>query len=80
MKLKQYFTESKPSKKAITKAEAEAKEWSKDPDNQYGAAWVILDKGKLVVTANTSHYPKGKEISKWVDGYKEVQGIKMRYS
>jgi hypothetical protein len=75
----QILNEAKPSKKAIKTAELEAKEWSKDPDNQIGVAWVILHKGKLVVTHNTNSFP-GEIISKWSDGYKEIHGIKMRYS
>jgi len=76
MKLREYLNEV--SKKAIKDVEAQAKEWSKDPDNLIGAAWVIQQGSKLIVTANGNE--KGKVISKWVDGFKEVQGIKMRYS
>jgi hypothetical protein len=53
------------SKKEIKKSEADAKKLSKD-----SMAWVILQKGKLLVTANGNE--NGKIISKWVDGYKEV--------
>jgi len=67
------------TKKTITKAETEAMEWSKDSDNQYGVAWVIQDGNKIIVTANSNN-EKGKIISKWVGGYKEVCGILMRYS
>jgi hypothetical protein len=78
MKTYRAILEGAPSKKAIKKAEADAKEWSKDSENSMGVAWVILQKGKLLVTANGNE--NGKIISKWADGYKEVAGIQMRYS
>ena len=73
----QILTEAKVSKKAIKQAEIDAKEWSNNSENQNGVAWIILtSKNKLVVTANSNDF-KGKILSKWVNGYKEVHGIKL---